>query len=117
MTYRMVITRYKEMMDRTIGKFILLDEDNNIKQEGYTLEPSGPDTTKSNQNRRIPQGYYRTIMRFSPKFKYRTPLLFSPKVDSSRNILIHKGLYPEDTEGCILIGTEFNIYNLSLIHI
>lgn len=111
MLFKLIITRFKETNDRTLGRFMLLDDEGNIWQEGYTLEPSGPDTTKPNQNKRIPRGVYKTIKRYSPRFKYKTPLLYSPDVDASRCILIHKGNYPWDTTGCILVGAEYDRYN------
>src|SRR5574344_1665228 len=102
--YKMVITRYNESKVSTIGKFILLDNERNIIQEGYTLEPAGPDTIKRNQDRRIPIGKYDSIIRFSPRFKLNTPLLYNETVPYDRYILIHVGNYPDDTDGCILVG-------------
>lgn len=101
---RMIITRYKEGLDSTIGKFMLLDSNNNIIQEGFTLEPSGPDTIKSNLDRRIPVGVYKTMLRFSPKYKLTTPILFNKDVPYDRYVLIHIGNFPDDTDGCILVG-------------
>lgn len=50
------IVRFKEIADRTLGQFKLIDN-NTIIQTGFTCEPAGPDTTESGKDRRIPQGY------------------------------------------------------------
>lgn len=103
---RMIITRYKDGEDFTMGKFILLNEKEEVIQEGYTLEPAGPDTLASGQNKRIPIGLYETYYRVSPKYKYGTPLLYNENVPHNRFILIHIGNYAEDTSGCILVGNK-----------
>lgn len=105
---RMIINRFQEHPTHTIGKFLLLNDKNDIIQEGYTLEPAGPDTTKRNKDRRIPQGIYNTLIRFSPKFKVPTPLLYNENVPHDRYILIHVGNYHEDTDGCILVGETYS---------
>lgn len=103
---KMIITRYKDGEDFTLGKFILLNDTNDIVQEGFTLEPAGPDTIQRGQDRRIPIGNYETYIRFSPKFKSDTVLLFNENVSSNRYILIHRGNDGDDTEGCILVGNR-----------
>ena len=40
------ITRFKEIDDMTLGRFILRDGEKEVLK-GYTCEPTGPDTTQS----------------------------------------------------------------------
>lgn len=50
----------------------------------------------------IPEGKYRIIINFSPRFKRELPrLLDVPMFDG---ILIHPGNTKEDTSGCICVG-------------
>jgi hypothetical protein len=53
----------------------------------------------------IPAGKYNVIITFSPKFKRELPLLLN--VPNFEGIRIHNGSYPEDSEGCILVGDSF----------
>ncbi len=52
----------------------------------------------------IPQGKYRIIINYSPRFKKELPLLL--KVPGFSGIRIHAGNSAFDTEGCILVGTQ-----------
>jgi len=63
-----------------------------------TLEP--PD--QEDKPRCIPPGTYRIVMEYSPKFKRILPEL--KNVPGFTEIKLHKGNYPQDTEGCILVG-------------
>jgi hypothetical protein len=66
----------------------------------YTLEPV----------RRIPAGTYAATLAVSPKwtalrgYPFRVPLL--QNVPGFTEIEIHIGNFPEDTEGCTLVGME-----------
>jgi Family of unknown function (DUF5675) len=51
----------------------------------------------------IPAGIYEVTITFSEKFKKPLPLLLN--VPNYAGIRIHPGNKPEDTEGCILVGT------------
>lgn len=44
---KLIIRRYKDINDGTIGKFELI-EGNEVVLKGYTLEPAGEDTTEEN---------------------------------------------------------------------
>ncbi|WP_169752472.1 DUF5675 family protein, partial [Campylobacter mucosalis] len=70
--------------------------------------PAGSDTTTPNLDRRIPAGIYSVIWHKSSRFKMTLPLLFNESVSRERHILIHAGNYPKDTQGCILLGSEYN---------
>lgn len=50
----------------------------------------------------IPEGVYNVELTMSNRFKKVMPLLLN--VEGFTGIRIHKGNYPEDTDGCILVG-------------
>ena len=99
------ITRFKEVDDMTLGRFILRDGEREVLK-GYACEPAGPDTTESGMDRRIPQGQYQIAWHESPKFRARLPLLWNQQVPKSRCILIHSGNTGRNTEGCVLLGNS-----------
>jgi len=106
MTLRIV--RFKEGSDWTIGRFGLLDDKGDVLVKGYSLEPAGPDTTMSGQDKRIPEGVYGLEMSYSPKYGKKMPLVFNENVSKNRRILIHVGNYGRDTLGCILLGASYS---------
>lgn len=103
----MFIQRKWQTAISTISEFNISGTD--IK--GYFLECPGPDTIMPNLKKRIPEGSYSLVWHTSGRFKKHspTPLLFNAQVPSSRLILIHPGNKPQDTEGCLLPGTNRNI--------
>ena len=103
---KLFIRRFKNVDDGTLGEFLLLDSSENVLLNGYTLEPSGPDTTTSNQDKRMPQGEYSLSWHNSPTFSQKLPLLHNESVPKERCILIHAGNYPKDTLGCVLVGLK-----------
>jgi hypothetical protein len=52
----------------------------------------------------IPVGTYRVTTAFSPHFQRIMPLILG--IPNRSEIEIHWGNYPDDTRGCILLGTE-----------
>ena len=50
----------------------------------------------------IPYGTYEVEVTYSPKFKRELPLI--KNVPHFEGIRIHRGNYPKDTLGCILVG-------------
>ena len=105
------ITRFKEIDDMTLGRFVLRDGEKEVLK-GYTCEPTGPDTTQSGMDRRIPQGRYQTAWHESPKFRVRLPLLYNEQVPKSRCILIHSGNTGRNTEGCVLLGSSLGAHGV-----
>jgi hypothetical protein len=109
----LTIKRFKNIEDGTIGEFALVDQ-YRILMQGNTLEAAGPDTIEPNKDRRIPKGEYQVLWYDSPRMKERLPLLYNELVPKSRAILIHRGNFPKDTEGCILLGDGYDdkgVYN------
>ena len=86
--------------DYTVGKMYIDGE-----YFSDTLEDTVRDLTKEKKvygKTAIPAGRYEVILNYSPKFKKELPRLLNvPHFDG---ILIHSGVTPEHTEGCILIG-------------
>jgi len=104
---KMIIHRYKNIADGTIGKFELI-RGNEVLMTGYTLEPAGPDTTERGKDRRIPAGLYQVVWHRSAKFNRILPVLHNEQVPKDRYIEIHAGNHPKHTEGCILVGKWAN---------
>lgn len=104
---KMIIHRYKNIADGTIGKFELI-RGNEVLMSGYTLEPAGPDTTERGKDRRIPAGLYSVVWHSSARFNRVLPMLYNDQVSKNRYIEIHAGNYPKHTEGCILVGKWAN---------
>lgn len=78
--------------------------------KGYVLECPGPDTTMSNQRKRIPVGTYKLKWHNSPSMPTHNPLilLHNINVSESRKILIHCGNTVNDTKGCLIVGSTFS---------
>jgi RHS repeat-associated protein len=97
-----VYQRINETENSTTGTYYI--EGTDIK--GYFIEPSGPSTTQSNQDKRIPAGKY--YLKINSGKKYGL-LIYNSEVSQSRAILIHIGNYPSDTVGCLLPGKTLGI--------
>ena len=101
------IDRFKEIEDGTLSD-VYVEIDLETVYHCYGLEPIGPDCVESGKDRRIPKGLYLVDWHSSPRFKKSLPRLYSDRVSKDRCILIHAGNYPGDTEGCILLGKNYN---------
>jgi hypothetical protein len=102
----LILNREKMLPDRTLGRlyieasyanyYTLEDTDRKMEEGGVKI----PGKTA------IPRGKYRVVLTMSFRFKRILPLLLD--VPGFTGIRIHNGNTPEDTEGCILIGTRYN---------
>ncbi|MFC4257784.1 DUF5675 family protein [Marinobacter lacisalsi] len=109
MSVMVTVTRKWQTDHSTISHFVIPDAKDGELREGYFLERPGPDTTESGLRLRIPEGTYQL------KWQTRTslpgvrphlplPWLFNDKVPANRFIYVHNGNYPDNTDGCLLIG-------------
>jgi hypothetical protein len=87
------------------------------KFECYTLEDKHRDGEKVHGETRIPAGTYRLELyphgtRFHPKYleaygaEFHKGMLRICDVPGFDGVLIHKGNYHDDTEGCLLLGSS-----------
>lgn len=100
--YVIMVRRRQQKNDYTISS--LECSWSNFK--AVVMEPPGPDTSTAGKNRRIPAGTYEITPHSGEKYK-DVVCLHNDYVPKSRAILIHQGNYPKNTQGCLLIGTEF----------
>ena len=94
--------RFTETGESTISAFVIPDKG----ITGFFLEPAGPSTTVTNQDRRIPEGSYQ-LEPFSGKTHKNVFRLSNERVSKDRNILIHIGNYPFQTTGCLMPGCTY----------
>ncbi|EEP9119560.1 hypothetical protein HA679_000576 [Campylobacter jejuni] len=107
-----------------IGKFKVLDDDDKILFECFSLEED-KEGLESGKDLRIPEGNY-NLKRHSPS-RFENTLrsitkkdddtminVYNDEVPASRAILIHWGNTDKDTQGCILLGLTKDNNNESI---
>jgi hypothetical protein len=98
MSTELVVSRDKEMSDRTLGSLHY-----NGKRVCWTLEdkvrPAGVKVPKATA---IPAGRYRLSINWSNKFQRKMVLV--ENVPNFSGIRLHGGNGPEHTDGCILVA-------------
>ncbi|HCT74021.1 MULTISPECIES: DUF5675 family protein [Psychrobacter] len=103
-TVDIIINRTSDGSQSTLGTLSVPSH----KFDGFVLERPGPDTTTRNMRKRVPIGVYKvkwhktTLNRSLGK----AFVLFNNDVPADRYILIHIGNYPDNTDGCILLGSS-----------
>ncbi|MCL2074106.1 MAG: DUF5675 family protein [Marinilabiliaceae bacterium] len=108
--FRIEVERILESENSTLSKFYAEGPIPLRSVEGYFLEPKGPATTQSGQNRRIPTGTYEIKPYSSAKYK-NVYIVSNENVSTDRRILIHSGNYHYHTLGCLLPGSGYGISN------
>lgn len=97
---RITVKRIAKKPGYTIGRMMV-----NGKYLCDTMEPTWRDLSKEGKiwgQTAIPEGTYQVYITKSRKFYRWLPLLW--QVPGFEGIRIHAGNYPEDTQGCILVG-------------
>ena len=97
--FELKLVRNCYMTDRTLGRLTCPDGD-----AYHTMEPPAVGDVIC-----IPKGRYRMTIYRSPKFKSDVLLLHD--VPGRSAIELHKGNYPNDTRGCILVGCNYREEN------
>jgi hypothetical protein len=97
-----LIDRYSNEKEQTIGKFYLLDEETqSVIKMWHSMELPWLDNTKRISC--IPTGNYKAVIHYSPKFG---KCLWLQDVPNRSEILIHAANFYYDLLGCIGIGKD-----------
>lgn len=105
---KLLLERIKYLEDRTIGRLSI---------DGvfhfYTLEDTFREIVgvpveqwKVPGKTAIPMGTYKMVWHDSPRFGKKLPMLVD--VPGYKYVLMHAGNYPENTEGCVLVGANYD---------
>ena len=96
------LSRFVVKKKFTLGRFKLFNESGILLFECYTLEL--PYINNEKKISSIPPNDYVCKLVVSPKFGIVFQVL---NVVNRGNILIHKGNFTTDTQGCILLGSSY----------
>lgn len=97
---RIILKRTIKTPNSTIGELYW-----NGQFECFTLEDPCREGPKVAGATAIPEGTYPVTIDYSPRFKKELPHVH--EVSGFEGIRIHKGNSPLDTEGCILVGSDY----------
>ena len=98
MTLKMVLKRSSDLKDRTLGTLSAF-KDGRYYGDLKTLEPPWKENGRNVSC--IPKGIYRLKKKTSKSKGFCFEVLDVPE---RNGILIHRGNFPKDTQGCILPG-------------
>jgi hypothetical protein len=96
-----IIDRYSNEKEQTIGKFFLLDNNNSVIKEFHSMELPWLDNQQNISC--IPTGNYKAVIHYSPTFG---KCLWIKDVEGRSEILIHAANFFYDLRGCIAIGKD-----------
>lgn len=100
---RALLVRLHSLPDRTLGNLYIF---NGLAKLGQFTTLELPWRDNEVKRSCIPEGDYRLSLRVAtPKFPY--PHLWVHDTEPRQAILMHRGNFPKDTEGCILVGMGF----------
>ena len=108
---KLTLVRTYFFKDRCIG-YLYLDGDffcYTLEDHDRRLEEGGEKVPKETA---IPRGTYKIKLTMSTRFKQVLPELIA--VPQFTGIRIHAGNFPGDTEGCILVGEEYNMEDTTI---
>lgn len=111
---KLELTRNEFYFDRTIGGLYIdgrwcyytLEDTDRQMEDDKTILPWSP-SLKIPKQTATPYGRYQVIIDLSTRFKRKMPHLLN--VPDFEGVRIHTGNYPGDTEGCILIGLQYEV--------
>jgi hypothetical protein len=98
---RLALHRLEKLEDRTLGRLLVF---NGLNLVGSFTTLELPFRNNERNKSSILSAFYNVEPRTSEKYGKHLLVLCVPGRDM---ILMHHGNYPRDTEGCILVGTDF----------
>lgn len=104
---KLTLIRETLLEDRTIGKLYINDTyfcDTLEDKDRLANTSRSISEVKVKHETCIPEGSYKVVISFSPRFKQYLPLLLN--VPGFLGIRIHAGNIPEHSSGCILLGKK-----------